>query len=59
MLITLLMKKIAYNNNKYFDRMPMKVVPIITYKVTDANNTSENDNDEDNDDKNVISINIR
>ena len=38
--------------------MPMKVVPIITYKVNDANNTSEND-DEDNDDKNVISINIR
>ena len=37
----------------------MKVVAIITYKVTDANNTSENDNDEDNDDKNVISINIR
>ena len=39
--------------------MPMKVVPIITYKVNDANNTSENDNDEVNDDKNVISINIR
>ena len=60
MLITLLMKKIAYNNNKYLiEIMPMKVVPIITYKVNDANNTSENDNDEDNDDKNVISINIR
>ena len=38
---------------------PMKVVTIITYKVNDANNTSENDNDEDNYDKNAISINIR
>ena len=37
----------------------MKVVTIITYKVNDANNTSENDNDEDNYDKNAISINIR
>ena len=39
--------------------MPMKVVTTITYKVNDANNSSENDNDEDNDDRNLTSINIR
>ena len=39
--------------------MPMKIVTIITYKVNDANNSSENDNDEDNDDRNLTSINIR